>query len=658
MFDQIKKEVQERMAFINQHELFIMDVERDELYDLYIDSLPEEKKQDHRCNCCRQFLRNYGHIVAIVEGRIETLWGFEIPGVYEKVPEALEALLKSKSVKDYFVTKTIKLGTDFNHQQTGDGVITWGHFYTKLPKERKNRSHKSEASIMGDLRSVKDVFKRSLDELTIESTETVLELIKENNLYRGEEHKSVLTTFLTDQKTYRIMSALSRDLYTWVNTSKSGKIRNSAIGTLLINLSEGKPVEQAVKMYENVVAPSNYKRPKALVTASMLKKATEDITEMGYLESLRRRYANIDDIPVAEVIHINRSSVIVSKGILDELKEDLPVKASSFKKAISIKIDDFVKDIIPGSSNIEVLMESKHESNLMTMIAPVDSDSKSMFPWSNGLSWDYKGNVADSVKERVKAQGGSVEGELRVSLDWFNYDDLDLHVIEPSGNRIYFSDKHSPISCGFLDVDMNAGGKKSREAVENVIFKDRNSLPEGDYKVLVKNYAKKENKDFGFNIEVECQGNLMTFGQSSAVRSGEIVEVVTFNYSKTKGITLVKGDVSNTQVVSKEIWGVDTNKFHKVAVICHSPNHWNTESGHRHTFFIIDGVKNEEAPRGFFNEFLKPELLGYKRVFELLGNKTKVETTDTELSGLGFSSTKNAEVYVRINNKQVFNVKF
>lgn len=661
MFNELKQKVNQQLQVLSQHELFLIDVERDEIYDLYIASLPEDRKQEHRCHCCRVFLRNYGHIVAIINNEICTMWDFEIEGAFSEVPKNLSNLLKSRDINNFFVTKITKLGTDYNHQDTDNGVIKWEHFYSELPAGFRYNGFKSIPDITGKYKTARDVFKRSLDELTIDATKTVLSLIKDNNLYRGDEHKRVLVNFLKYQKEYAPLSNINKDLYAWAKSKVASGIRNSAIGTLLINLSEGKPTDEAVRMFEALVAPHNYKRPKALVTPKMLEKAKEDITNLGLLDSLPRRHATIDDIPINDVLFVNRSSTIVNKSIFDAMQQEIAVSPKTLAKTKEVSIDDFVKNIIPTCTNIEVLMEGKHESNLMSVIAPEVTGSPSMFPWSNGLSWDYKGNVADSVKQRVKAQGGSVEGELRISLDWFNYDDLDLHVIEPNGNTIYYSNKRSPSSCGFLDVDMNAGGANSREAVENIIFSDSNNMLEGEYQVLVHNYTQKENKDFGFNIEIECKGELFTFGQTTRIRGHEKVNVATINYSKTKGITLIKGKNTSSVIASKEIWGAKTNTFRKVAVIAHSPNHWNNdEYGNRHTFFILDGVKNEESPRGFFNEFFKPNLLEHKKVFELMGNTMKVPDSDIQLSGLGFSSTKDAEVFVKVEGKsnQVYKIKF
>ncbi len=45
------------------------------------------------------------------------------------------------------------------------------------------------------VRSSHDVYARALSEISIDSIDTVLELIAQNSLYRGEEHKFVVTEF-------------------------------------------------------------------------------------------------------------------------------------------------------------------------------------------------------------------------------------------------------------------------------------------------------------------------------------------------------------------------------------------------------------------------------------------------------------------------------
>ena len=98
----------------------------------------------------------------------------------------------------------------------------------------------------------RNVFKRSLDEISIEAVETVLELIAQNSLYRGEEWKPTLNKFLSYQKEYsKIRNEKEKELYAWETFAKIGpvvsKIRNHSIGTLLINISEGMDLDTAVE---------------------------------------------------------------------------------------------------------------------------------------------------------------------------------------------------------------------------------------------------------------------------------------------------------------------------------------------------------------------------------------------------------------------------
>ncbi len=104
--------------------------------------------------------------------------------------------------------------------------------------------------------------------------------------------------------------------------------------------------------------------------------------------------------------------------------------------------------------------------------------------------------------ERVKntpMQGQS--GKLRVQLNWFTTDDLDLHIQTPNG-EIYFGNKaitHNNIT-GHLDIDANAGQPFSSCPAENIYF---DAMPEGKHEVFVNLYNNRENKDeLNFTIQI------------------------------------------------------------------------------------------------------------------------------------------------------------
>ncbi len=88
--------------------------------------------------------------------------------------------------------------------------------------------------------------------------------------------------------------------------------------------------------------------------------------------------------------------------------------------------------------------------------------------------------AAAAIQKRVTKAGGK-QGEVQFALAWRNVNDVDLHVIAPSGEHISHVHRRSR-SGGILDVDMNVEGE-SEEPVENVRW--LTNAPWGRYTVLV-----------------------------------------------------------------------------------------------------------------------------------------------------------------------------
>ena len=93
---------------------------------------------------------------------------------------------------------------------------------------------------------------------------------------------------------------------------------------------------------------------------------------------------------------------------------------------------------------------------------------------------------SDPLSSRLKREGAKT-GAVQISLMWNNFNDLDLHCIDPNGEEIYYNSKHS-LSGGELDVDMNADGGRSIEPVENIFWRE-GGAPTGTYKVFVNHYS-------------------------------------------------------------------------------------------------------------------------------------------------------------------------
>lgn len=696
-FKEFRNVMQKHMTtmFETDSKLFIADVDKDELWDLYLDSFPRgtneifRERREHDCSCCKQFIRNFGNVVILKNNEFVSIWDFLTnDSTYQPVINALSSFIKKATVKDVFVTTDSAFGVEqtFEKFESGD-IKSWDHFRVDLPKKYVTTSSSTIPSIIGEYREVKNVFKRSLEELTISSVETVLELIYQKSLYKGDEWKDQLEKFLTLHIEYSNLQDKEKDNYCWAKSIEVGaalaKIKNHSIGVLLSDISKGMDLNEAVKRYESIVAPSNYKRPKAIFTTKMIEEAKKTMEDLGLLDSMERRHATIEDVTVNNILFANKDAHKKMGDVFDDLVKDVVVSPKKFDKVEEVSIDTFVNDILPRAENIEVLFENKHESNLVSLIAPKNKESKSLFKWNNNFSWAYRGNITDSIKERVKAAGGRVDGALRFSHSWNhcgmrNASLMDIHVFMPwstqnivhikgqeihdnYGNkeRVGWNNRSHYVSGGMQDVDYTIPAPEGYIPVENITFPDISRLKEGVYSFKIHNWKFRNPTVGGFTAEIAFGGQEYRFERKKALEQKEWVTVAKaeLKNGEFKFLEMMENDFS-----SVDMWGIRTNQFHPVSIVMYSPNYWDAQDGigHRHFFFIINDCKNDESPNGFFNEFLPEDLMKHKRVFEALGGKMKVGPSEEQVSGIGFSSTKRNSVVCKVtgNFTRIIKINF
>ena len=680
-FVEMRNRLLEHFNEMQEGELFEVRFDKDKLWELYLESFPSNKnkifreRREHDCSCCRHFVKQMGGVVTIRDNKIVSLWDFDAfdDDTYGPSLKAMSDYIHSCKIENPFYSKERRIGTLSNKELSDDIVITWDHFYADIPSEYVVSGYSKETE-QAKIRDTKNVFKRSLDEFSLESVDIVLELISQGSLYRGEEHKAILEKFRQYLVEYSNLPENEKDLYTWENAKTAGmsvgRIRNHAIGTLLIDISNDVDLDTAVRKYEAIVAPINYKRPKAIFTKRMVEDAKKTISEMGYTDSLKRRYATLDDITVNNILFSNRdaSKRITGTDVFDDLASEVSVNPKKFDKVEEINIQTFIDSVLPTAREIEVLFENRLASNMMSLIAPEDKDSKTMFKWDNNFCWAYTGNITDSMKERVKSAGGSITGDLRFSIQWNESGrdnvDLDAHCFTAQHNEIYYADKKDYSTEGELDVDIQRPNTDTRlkgdhTAVENITFPNRRRMADGTYTFFVHQYWGTL-KD-GFRAEIEFDGNTYSFDYPDMLRQGNRVNVASVTL-KNGEFTINSMLPETNRVNSKEIWNLNTNQFIPVSVVMYSPNYWDEQSGigNKHYFFMLKDCVNPETPNGFYNEFLNSELDKHKRVMEALGGKLAVAKADDQLSGIGFSSTQRNHIIVKVkgNTERTLKVTF
>jgi hypothetical protein len=669
-FINLKQAIQRRFNEMKQQPLFQANIEKQFLWDLYLDSFPAgtnpkyRERSEYDCCACRSFVKHAGGMVTIVDGQLSTLWDVEVEEPeFKAVVQVLGDYVRSCDLQNIFLHTERQIGTDKDYEKNGDKITTWEHLYVALPnnivcKGTERGPRESEA------RAQHDVVLRALQEVTPAAIETVLDLIAQNSLYRGAEKQKLVQTFGSMKTEFDKLPADNRvrDLFAWAQVQSPNawacKVRSDVIGTLLVDLSEGKDLEIAVKSFEDKVSGTNYQRPTALVTPRMRDEAKAKLTDMGFMPALDRRYAKLEDININDVLFADRN---VRQRLAGDVFDSLPVKANAVTGKLDrieeMPIDKFISDVLPTAQGLELLFEGHLTRNLVSLIAPQDLTAKTMFKWPNAFSWSYTGDVADSIKERVKAAGGNVTGEVCCRLAWSNTDDLDFHMKEPNGYEIFYGNRERWSPCGgTLDVDMNAFSPYTRTPVENIVYRLQRSMAPGTYELAVHQFCARDSQDPGFEVEIDVLGTVHKFEYPTPMRTHQKVIVARLEVDDKHQVKVAP--VLNSTQAQKQVWGIKTQDFHKVSAIMLSPNHWGeSKVGNKHFFFMLQNCQNDGSARGFYNEFLSSELEPHRRTMELVGSRMRTDESQDQLSGLGFSSTQRNHVVCRVHGSFVRMIK-
>ena len=702
-----QKQLQENLNNMTG-KLFRSSVSGNEVFDLYINGFENDpifrdpNSSEHNCNLCKNFIRRYGNIVSVNENnKIATIWDNVEESDYYLPAKAISEKLKKAKIQDVFfetwnelnslnyesckktnsvfrlgVAKNVKRYTKEEAEKFGvvkpNEIREFHHLHLDIPVQYVDMSGKSVEAIMGEYRDAKNVFQRAMEEIPEDTLKLVRDLINQGSLLDGQTHLYKIEQILPLKIQYDGLPKSEQDNWCWINSYKLpfAKFKNELIGVLCTELAEGKELNEACQAWNKRVDPANYMKAKAPITKKQIADAQKFVEENGYEESFNRRFATIDDIKVSEILHANAGDGKIKKvSLFDNVKStSTRHKRSEFDKVEEVSIEKFMKDILPTCTSVEAFLTNQHESNLVSLTTANNSESKRIFKWDNNYSWTYNGNLAGKsmIKEAVKDAGGNVTGVLRASMIWNesgqDQSDLDLWCKQPDNQSIGYStgfrkDRGNSFTSmtGQLDLDNTNPGSKI--GVENIYFKDLSKMRNGVYKFWVNQFSNRGSK--GFKFEIEFDGELYTYVYDKSVSGNVIVAEVTLKDGKfTINHKLPATDGIGA---SKEIYGLETNQFHKVNLVCLSPNHWEGNNvGNKHYFFMLEGAKCPISIRSFHAENLIPELAQHRKVLEVLGNTTMIELSDKQLSGLGFNATVKDELIVKLSgtHKRVIKIKF
>lgn len=607
------------------------------IYDLFLSNLPAYSQQHYNCNACRHFFDRFGGLVTIDEkGDIHSvLWDEKsAPTFFVNAVNAIKINVLTSKVTGVFLSEEKTLG----YPKTG----VWTHPHAKLPSSMVFRSrNESAGQAMAKKQQEFGMVIRALRDFSMDTVDKALALINSETLYRGDKAKPNVEWFKGLLESLQHVNNSKRySNLVWLAVASASEgfthIRSSSTGVLLKAITEGLPTEEIQSKFYDIMNPANYQRSQSAPSDKAIYEAEKLIVNMGLEESLERRYAKFEEVPLAWKPEAE-TKVEPKKptgGVFGHLMAKAKTENIMSLPTSVMTWDKFCRTVLPTADGLEVLVDNP--SKFMALVTAVNPEAENILQWNNPFSWYYHAGIDAEMKRRVEEAGGRYEdNELRVSLMWEGLTDLDLHCVTPLGEEIHFHNKRGRCD-GYLDLDMNGLDKQSTTPVENIRW--HRNAPQGRYKFFVHNYNEKVDiLGTPFKAELEVNGQVFSY-EGQALREKGRVTVFEFNY--VKGQTPV---IDSPQTTSSSNWNVREGSFVKVNGITTSPNLWGGEENHHagtHVFFLLEGVKDlsEGKGRGFFNEMLKPELRQIRKTLELFTANTPIEDAEEATAcGVGYS---------------------
>ena len=630
-----------------------------DLWDVFLATIPAELRQVYTCNACRRFVERYGGLVAVTPEGIQrsVMWN-KGPGVFEDAVAVLAERVEHARILGVFITKETRWGTPV----TGP----WNHFAVVPPasmvwRDRVKQAHERAA----ELRQEYGILRRSLAEYPIAVVRNAQQLLTTGQLYRSEKCIGVAEWFLRVHEAIAGSAGrLRQEAVTWLAaaTAPAGycHVRSTVISTLLDNIVAGKSFDEIKAQFDSVMAPSRYQRAQAAPTRSNVEQAEAVVAKLGLERSLLRRYARLEEVSTAALWTPRdakestvEAAAKATTGVFAGVKTKDATPAEQVRtveaNATVMTWEKFSRTVLPNVIKLEAQVPTSPD-RFAALVTAVDLEAPPILQWDredarNPVSWYYAAGIDAEIRRRVTSAGGQVENvDIRASLLWNNRNDLDIHVVTPYGEHIFFAQRQS--SCGgWLDVDMNVRGETTTP-VENIRWA-RGRARDGRYRVFVQNYAfhERSHAETTFRVELEVGGHVFHFdGFTTAHASGPASDVLVAEFTFAGG-RLVDGPRGLRPASAHGVtsWNLTSGAWAPVRAVTLSPNLWGDKPQPQHgvhVFFLLDGCRDADSGvgRGFFTETLRAELRPVRTTLEAYTASTPIAGTEEATAcGIGMA---------------------
>lgn len=375
------------------------------IWGLYLSSFSERDRQYHNCNACRSFIEKYGALAVINDDGaiIPAMWrSDEVDGYEKNAIRAMESSFENSKITGVFLAKENVWGVPVT------GI--WKHFSVVPPTSILYRG--TINTPVQAMAEKKEDFKnviRAIQEFKIEVIEQALSFLKMDMLYRGEKVIGPIQWLNDLIKGVSCKTGKQRTNLIWkaVSTAPAAFChpRSSMAGTLLEDLASGIDFNTASRRFKDKMHPLLYQRPQAAPSAGNIKHAEEIVEKLGIKDSLRRRFARLEEIKTIwkPSTHEQKQNM---GGIFSHLKtKDGACIPDTEISATIITWEKFSNNILPECESIQYRVRPR--DNFVALLTSAVDGAPPILQWDseenrNPFSWYIYHNGSEARQWGIK----------------------------------------------------------------------------------------------------------------------------------------------------------------------------------------------------------------------------------------------------------------
>lgn len=369
-----------------------------DLFETYLEHIPDTERQLHNCNACKVFLRRYGGLVTVNSSDgtlVPLMWNLDAaPEFYHNTFSALQTKIRRARIVSQFFTTERVWGTPVTGAWSHIAVVP---LESMIYKERAFTASQARAASKERFKTVSI----ALSDFKAAALDEALRILNADVLSRSDRFVAPVR-WLRDLHS-RPKGRNGENLL-WLATALAPEgfchPRASVVSSLLEMIEKGMEFDAIKRAWSNLLHPRQYQRPKVAPAAANIKQAEELIEKLGFAKSLERRFATLDECetvwkpsPVA--------APAVSGGIFAHLKSrETELKLDSISlPCITMTWKKFSETILPNTSQLELNIPSR--GNFCALLTAVHADAPIIMKWNNPFSWYVYHNGSNASQWRL-----------------------------------------------------------------------------------------------------------------------------------------------------------------------------------------------------------------------------------------------------------------